>query len=88
MEALYASNANTNTKYKDKWKNKDKSEVNWKSKINTEKRVRFKVKGGKVEDGWRPQMHEMQIQSKIQNKKDGLFWFGIKLHKKISFPVG
>ena len=66
---LYASNANTNTKYKDKWKNKDKSEVNWKSKINTEKRVRFKVKGGKVEDGWRPQMHEMQIQSKIQNKK-------------------
>ena len=37
VEALYASNANTNTKYKDKWKNKDKSEVNWKTKINTEK---------------------------------------------------
>ena len=32
-------------------------------------RVRFKVKGGKVEDGWRPQMHEMQIRSKIQKSK-------------------
>ena len=65
-----------------------RSQLENKDKYRERGRVRFKVKGGKVEDGWRPQMHEMQIQSKIQNKKDGLFWFGIKLHKKISFPVG
>ena len=69
VEALYASNANTNTKYKDKWKNKDKSEVNWKTKINTEKECVSRSKEARWRMGGGLRCMKCKFEVKYKNPK-------------------